>query len=264
MSKNGDWDDETQVSEELSGLRSKTVTDPQYSSSRAIVDALSSEKPTRLTSLKRSWSYDAPLRAPAKDVKWSGEEVDSDLGEVFEDPQELRVEDYLPRLRARSFDDPMYDHKTWHVHHISAPLQVRSVASDPKHLEDTTTRIARASKEIVSVLQEEETLVHLYACATSNVLIGPQRLEITLCRLFHEYAEKLKVVAVNRSQVLASRLVERNAPTVARSIVLKYRVDVHATQGDTLEGLEGVKLDKGDEAQSLLDLQEYLDLGMFP
>jgi hypothetical protein len=86
-------------------------------------------------------------------------------------------------------------------------------------------QIARATKELIMVLQEDTDLVPLYKRALVDSSIGPVRLERNLRRFFKSYASLLGDDAKDNLDLLASRLVKIKARAVAQSIVQKYNPD---------------------------------------
>ncbi|PVI00188.1 hypothetical protein DM02DRAFT_494166, partial [Periconia macrospinosa] len=87
-------------------------------------------------------------------------------------------------------------------------------------------QIATATKELVSIFQEDPNLVPLYKRAINDDSIGPEKLQRNLRRLFKQYAELLEGEAKDRLEYLAARLVSLKARFLSQSIVQMF--DGHA------------------------------------
>ncbi|KAH7076750.1 hypothetical protein BKA63DRAFT_602499 [Paraphoma chrysanthemicola] len=83
-------------------------------------------------------------------------------------------------------------------------------------------QIARATKELIRVLQDDPDLARLYKYAIVDPSIGPEKLERNLRRSFRNYADILGRAAGDTLEYLASRLVKLKARAVAQVIVQKY------------------------------------------
>ncbi|KAH4056967.1 hypothetical protein HBH49_039700 [Parastagonospora nodorum] len=106
---------------------------------------------------------------------------------------------------------------------VLSTTSLASSATDlSKHSVYSADQIARATKELIIILQEDTNLATLYRHAIQDASIGPERLERNLRRLFRSYAELLDKAAGDTIELLASRLVKWKARAVARSIVQKY------------------------------------------
>jgi hypothetical protein len=104
---------------------------------------------------------------------------------------------------------------------------IASLASDQSENGGySVVQIARAARELIRTLQDDENLVPLYKLAIRDVTIGRSKLERNLRRIFKEYAEHLGDLAGDRLEYLTSRLMLSKARSVARSIVEKYDTDV--------------------------------------
>jgi hypothetical protein len=82
--------------------------------------------------------------------------------------------------------------------------------------------IITASKELVSIFHEDETMVPLYKSALANPAIGPNRLERNLRRLSKTYSAHLEREATDQLEYLAAQLVALKARGLAESIVRKF------------------------------------------
>jgi ankyrin repeat protein len=127
----------------------------------------------------------------------------------------------------------------------------------------SAVQIARATKELIRILQDDENLVPLYKRAINDVLIGPARLERNLRRIFKNYAEHLSELAGDRLEYLASRLVRLKAKFVAQSIMEKYDAErpVHRNRSSWIQD-EEQSSDEEAEAQAV-DENEFHDLDSF-
>jgi hypothetical protein len=109
---------------------------------------------------------------------------------------------------------------------VLSTTSLASSATDlSKHSIYSADQIARATKELIVILQEDTALAVLYKHAIRSSSIGPERLERNLRRLFRGYADLLDKAAGDTIELHAARLVKMKARAVARSIVQKYDSD---------------------------------------
>jgi hypothetical protein len=124
------------------------------------------------------------------------------------------------------FDHDSFDGSSNSSSYARSACSTASLASSATDLSKnsgyTAVQIAKATKELILILQDDEGLVPLYKRAIRDVLIGPTKLERNLRRFFKSYAEHLGDLAGDRLEHLASRLVRLKARLVARSIMEKY------------------------------------------
>jgi len=110
--------------------------------------------------------------------------------------------------------------------YANSVLSTASLASSAtdlsKHTGYSPMQIARATKELIVVLQDDIDLAPLYKRAIADDSIGPEKLERNLKRLFRNYAEHLGKGAGDTLELLASQLVRAKARAVAQSIVQRY------------------------------------------
>jgi hypothetical protein len=93
----------------------------------------------------------------------------------------------------------------------------------------SSMQIARATEELIIILQDDTDLAPLYKQAISDTSIGPERLERNLRRLFKGYADQLSKISSDTLEFLASKLVREKAGAVARSIIEKHNSIVEAS-----------------------------------
>ncbi|KAF2643421.1 hypothetical protein P280DRAFT_394746 [Massarina eburnea CBS 473.64] len=119
---------------------------------------------------------------------------------------------------------PYYDDSESVVSSYAASvISVESLASSATDLSRgsgySTHQIATATKELVTIFQEDDFLKPLYKRAIRDDSIGPEKLQRNLRRLFKKYAEHLKDEAKDGLEYLAARLVSLKARFVAHTIV---------------------------------------------
>jgi hypothetical protein len=125
-------------------------------------------------------------------------------------------------------------------------------------------QIARATKELVLVLQDDKDLVPLYKRAIDDVVIGPAKLERNLHRFFRAYANHLGDLAGDRLEYLASRLVRLKARHVARSIMDKYCTEREATHRQESNSMQEHEQSSDEETEQYpVDETEFDDLVSF-
>jgi hypothetical protein len=127
----------------------------------------------------------------------------------------------------------------------------------------SAVQIAMATKELIRILQDDESLVPLYKRAMSDVMIGPSRLERNLRRIFQIYAEHLGDLAGDRLEYLASRLVRLKAKLVARSIMEKYDAKQPERHTVTTSMQEQEQSSDEDAEAEAVDETEFDDLASF-
>ena len=110
---------------------------------------------------------------------------------------------------------------------IASVFSVASLASSASDMSRgsgySAVQIATATKVLLAIFYEDETLLSLYKCAIENQAIGPARLQRNLRRLFRAYAGLLEGEATERLEYLASRLVLIKSAMLAQSIVEKLQ-----------------------------------------
>jgi hypothetical protein len=130
---------------------------------------------------------------------------------------------------------------------FSAATQESSVTDLSKNSGYSEKQIARATDELVFLLQEDVNLVLLYKQAVADTNIGPDRLERNLRRLFRNYAELLGKAAGDTVEFLASRLVKAKARFVARSITQRYGPRPTFVENDNIVSEEKEALPSSEE-----------------
>jgi hypothetical protein len=113
----------------------------------------------------------------------------------------------------------------WTLKHASYIANNISHANHSLHDTYAPADIAKATKELISILQDDEVLSTLYAHAVADVNIGPKKLERNLRKFFKEYSEQLGSEAGDTLEFLASQLVRIKAHALARTIIRRYVTD---------------------------------------
>jgi hypothetical protein len=136
-----------------------------------------------------------------------------------------QVETNLDRTYKSRFEEDSDSDGTASVvsSYAASVLSIQSLASSATDLSKNSNysvyQIATATKELITIFQEDEILVPLYRIAIEDPSIGGQRLQRNLRRLFKQYAESLKGEAKDQLEYLAARLVSFKARFLAQSIV---------------------------------------------
>ena len=149
--------------------------------------------------------------------------------------------------------------------YATSVFSIASLASDATDLSRasgySSTQIATATRELVTIFEEDSSFIVLYLIALVHPSIGPERLQRNLRRLFKVYAECLQEEAKDQLEYLASRLVLLKARHLARSIVAKYHAKVcHNDQRDESSGDEQIEERPVDENvfEDLVSFREFL------
>ncbi|KAF1951761.1 hypothetical protein CC80DRAFT_423899 [Byssothecium circinans] len=123
--------------------------------------------------------------------------------------------------------DDDYDNESVISSYAASVISVQSLASSATDLSNgsgySAHQIATATKELVTIFQEDDLLKPLYKRAINDDSIGPEKLERNLRRLFKQYAEHLKGEATDGLEYLAARLVTLKARFLAQSIVQSFK-----------------------------------------
>jgi hypothetical protein len=127
----------------------------------------------------------------------------------------------------------------------------------------SAVQIARATKELIRILQDDESLVPLYKRAMGDVMIGPSRVERNLRRILQIYAGYLGDLAGDRLEYLAWRLVRLKAKLVARSIMEKYAAKQPERHTATTSMQEQEQSSDEDAEAEAVDGTEFDDLASF-
>ncbi|KAH6878253.1 hypothetical protein BKA58DRAFT_91765 [Alternaria rosae] len=110
---------------------------------------------------------------------------------------------------------------------IASVFSIASLASSASDMSRgsgySAIQIATATKVLLAIFYEDETLMSLYKSAIENHAIGPARLQRNLRRLFRAYAGLLEGEATERLEYLTSRLVLIKSAMLAQSIVEKLQ-----------------------------------------
>ncbi|KAF2025240.1 hypothetical protein EK21DRAFT_93431 [Setomelanomma holmii] len=106
---------------------------------------------------------------------------------------------------------------------VLSTASLASSATDlSKHSGYSAIQIATATRELITVLEDDEVLAPLYQRAIEDISIGTEKLGRNLRRLFRNYGKHLGQDSGDTLDFLASRLVQVKAREVAHSIVRKY------------------------------------------
>lgn len=128
-------------------------------------------------------------------------------------------------------------------------FSVQSLASSATDLSKSSgyspLQIATATRELISLLQDDDVLRPLYLTAISSANIGPQRFFNNFRRLLKRYSENLNEEASDRLDYLAAQLVAVKARHVAQSILEKFLGD--APQLSPMETTTHYSTGKQDE-----------------
>jgi hypothetical protein len=110
---------------------------------------------------------------------------------------------------------------------IASVFSVTSLASSASDMSRgsgySAVQIATATKVLLAIFYDDETLLSLYKRAIEYQTIGPARLQRNLRRLFRVYSGLLEGEATERLEYLASRLVLMESANLAESIVGKLQ-----------------------------------------
>jgi hypothetical protein len=119
---------------------------------------------------------------------------------------------------------------------VFSTASLASSATDiSKHSGYSAIQIAKATKELIIILQEDPTLAALYKRAIADGSIGSGKLKRNLRRLFRNYADLLEKAAGETLQLLAARLVKAKARAVAQSIIQKYSTDLVSFESNKVD-----------------------------
>jgi predicted DNA-binding protein len=147
---------------------------------------------------------------------------------------DFQIEGTWDQLSSRNYGSYTFDDSSSSSSYARSAFSTASLASSATDLSKNSgysaVQIARATKELVLILQDDEDLVPLYKRAIEDVVIGPAKLERNLRRFFKAYADHLGDIAGDRLEYLASRLVRLKAKLVVRSIMEKYGTEQEAMQ----------------------------------
>jgi hypothetical protein len=185
-------------------------------------------------------------------------------------PQTEEFEISWSHVASGKFGHYSFDGSSTSSSYARSVFSTASLASSATDLSRNSgysaVQIARATKELIRILQDDENLVPLYKRAISDGLIGPSRLERNLHRIFNSYAEHLGDLAGDRLEYLASRLVRLKAKLVARSIREKYdaKRPVHRDGTSSIQEHEEQEQSSDEEAEAeAVDENEFYDLVSF-
>lgn len=133
----------------------------------------------------------------------------------------------------------------------------------------STAQIETATKELLQIFLENETLVNLYRVAIQRADIGSERLHKNIRRLLKAFARDLQTEANKDLERLAARLVSLKASYVAQSIIEKFEVkqtvgsasprhrDEISDEEDAEEGTQDEPVDE-DLIEDLLEFNKFL------
>jgi predicted DNA-binding protein len=209
-------------------------------------------------SLSERWSDYHPWPQPASSR--TPEET------VVEDRPELPPSLPVPQTEETTWDHIFsgqygsysFDGSSSSSSYARSALSTASLASSATDLSKNSgysaVQIARATKELILILRDDENLVPLYKRAIDDVVIGPAKLERNLRRFFKAYADHLGDIAGDRLEYLASRLVRLKAKLVARSIVDKY-----CTEQEALQRQEGNSRQEQEQSSDEENEEHFVD-----
>ncbi|EAT88390.1 hypothetical protein SNOG_04630 [Parastagonospora nodorum SN15] len=170
--------------------------------------------------------------------------------------------DHIPYedLRSLSFSTSS---KSSYARSVFSNASLGSSDTDlSKHSGYSTVQIKRATKELISILQDNAVLTLLYESGIAHPNIGPQVLERKLRYFFKEYADLLSRVAVGSTlKSLASQLVRVKARAVARSIMQH-----HVAESSNMRQILAPDLEpssQGESDSSSIDEQGFEDIVAF-
>ncbi|KAH6094308.1 hypothetical protein HBI65_125600 [Parastagonospora nodorum] len=170
--------------------------------------------------------------------------------------------DHIPYedLRSLSFSTSS---KSSYARSVFSDASLGSSDTDlSKHSGYSTVQIKRATKELISILQDNAVLTLLYESGIAHPNIGPQVLERKLRYFFKEYADLLSRVAVGSTlKSLASQLVRVKARAVARSIMQH-----HVAESSNMRQILAPDLEpssQGESDSSSIDEQGFEDIVAF-
>jgi len=135
-------------------------------------------------------------------------------------------------------------------------FSIESLASSATDLSKASgysaLQIATATRELISILQDDEVLRPLYTAAIQSDNIGPERFVNNFRRLLKMYSEKLKDEARDRLDYLVAQLVAIKARHLAQSILEKFLGDADALKLAPKEmdpGLESARKDDSSDEE---------------
>jgi hypothetical protein len=201
-----------------------------------------------------------------------GELIEEDLGSIEEhiplgaiSPSGRQNWDYSLSGHSKHYGFDGSSNSSSYARSTFSTASLASSATDlSKNSGYSAFEIARATKELILILRDDEGLVPLYKCAIGDVMIGPAKLERNLRLFIKSYGEHLGELAKDRLQHLISRLVRKQAKLVALSILEKYGLKQevsHREEGSPRHEQEQSS-DEEDEVQPV-DETEFHDLVSF-
>lgn len=120
-------------------------------------------------------------------------------------------------------DDDCESIASSYANSVSSTTSIASSATNLSlHSKYSPTQILEATRELITLLRDDQVLALLYKHAIVDTNIGPERLKRNLRRLFKNFAELLGEEAGDPLQFQASRLVSVKAKDVAQAIMDKY------------------------------------------
>jgi hypothetical protein len=152
---------------------------------------------------------------------------------------------------------------------VASVFSVVSLASSASDISRgsgySAAQVATATKVLLSIFYEDETLLSLYKSAVKSQNIGPERLQRNLRRLFRAYAGLLESEATERLEYLASRLVLMKSAFLAESIVEKLQarpVGAQSPRGERNEESSDEE-DENDTSSRAVNEEAFEDLDTF-
>jgi hypothetical protein len=175
-------------------------------------------------------------------------------------------EDTKPFQRGRGPASVISDSDTSAHSYANSALSTASLASSAtdlsKHSGYSTLEIAEATKELITILRDDEDLALLYQRAICDINIGSAKLEKNLREYFKNYARLLMKEAGDSLEALASQLVLLKARHVAQSIVDKYGSKRAIPQRGQKSWYQDDSSDD-ETGKSSIDHSEFGDLVLF-
>jgi len=209
------------------------------------------------------WFSEATIEAShVPSVKFEDLHASFDTTGMPQAPQEVlwdHVHYRKPRIRSLSTSSG----SSSYANSVLSTASLASSATDlSKHSGYSAMQIARATKELIRILQDDTGLAPLYKRAIADPSIGSEKLERNLRRMFRNYAELLEQAAGDTLEHLASRLVKTKARAVAQAIIQKHGTIDHGMRQSNARDEEEQSSDEETNAQPV-DESLFEDLVIF-
>lgn len=189
-------------------------------------------------------------------------------GATVEQPQDTAGMALSHQLDPHQFV-PSYEHAEDSSSDISLADSIFSEASIASALTDplvtgpySAAKVETATRELLRIFLENESLVPLYEVAVGSPRIGSVRLRKKIHGLLKAFAQKLQREAGNELEKLAGRLVRAKASYVAVSVVEKFEVQLSRPRAQT-KSLEVEDVSGGEDDEDPIDEDLIEDLAAF-